>query len=107
MLRHDLIWQKEVGGEMAKLKSFRQEVMQQQRLVVFVYMKPNFPIVHCLHSAATFYAPGGDPDLSTKEIGFLGDKTPFQTPTPIILTAQQPWKWSQKKIMFMPLPPMR
>ena len=103
MLPHDLAWQKEVAGESAKLKAFRQEAMQQQGLVVFAYMKPNSPFVHYLHSAATFFAPGGVADLRAKEIGFLGDKMPFQTPTPIILTTQQPWKWVRKKIVHDPV----
>ena len=56
LLRHDLAWQQDVGGETTKLKAFQNKAMKQQELVVLAYMKPNSPFLHYLHLAEMFYA---------------------------------------------------
>ena len=98
-LRDDLAWQSFDSSNATAIKVFRSEALQQVELRVFAYMRPHSPFVHLLHSAATFFATGGDSLYKGKDIGYAGDRTPTQTPTPIILKPDV-WKWVAKKVVL-------
>ena len=98
-LADDLAWQARLPGDAASIKAFRNEALQQMELCVFAYMRPHSPFVHLMHSAATFFATGGDSFYKGKDIGFARDKTITQTPTPVILKQDQ-WKWVTKRVVL-------
>ena len=91
-----LAWQREVGGEATKQKAFHREVMQQNDLVAFAFMRSNSPFIHILHSASTFASFAGDVDYKGRDIGFLGDRTPTQNPLPVLLP-NDTFKWVSKQ----------
>ena len=73
-LADDLAWQAQLPGDAASIKAFRNEALQQMELRVFAYMRPHSPFVHLMHSAATFFATGGDSFIREKILGLRGIK---------------------------------
>lgn len=104
LLKAELQWQQNVGGDAAKIKSFRSEALQRSDLLVFGYMRPASPFVHLLHTAGTFSLPSGDDYYRGKDIAFVGDRTEYTNPTPVQLAPEQPWKWITKKVGLDSLP---
>lgn len=89
----ELEWQGTLKPTAASIKAFRSEILMQQGLLVFAFMQPEDITISLMHSPAT-YSPRGDTGaLSGKDIGFVGDRTAFSSPIPIILQKDKPWKW--------------
>jgi len=42
--------------------------------------------------------PGAETEWRGKDIAFVGDKTPFQNPQPVMLSRDKPWKWVSKLV---------
>ena len=103
-LARELGWQSAVAGDNAKSKSFRQEVTQQVDVTPFGFMRPTSPFVQILHSIATYAVRGGTSDLHNQDFGFIGDRTDFRIPTPVMLDDKL-WKW-EKKTLGLDVPPL-
>jgi hypothetical protein len=95
----ELKTQAEVKGESARIALFRTEVLQHQGVVAFGFLQPKDMTIHLLHSPATYYARGASGPLKGKDIGFVGDRTPFSSPAPVVLQHEKPWKWITSKIV--------
>ena len=95
-----LHWQSEVGGDNAKIKSFRQEVLQQLDLTAFAFMRPGSVYIQVLHSLATFAVQGGDEEMKGKDFGFVGDRTELIPRPSAVLIEDKVWKWVNKKVVL-------
>lgn len=98
LLPTELAWQRQSAGDTAQVRAFRSEVLQRSDLVVFGYMRPASPYIHLLHTVGTFTLHGGDEHYRGKDIAFVGDKTEYASPTPVLLAPEQPWRWITKKL---------
>lgn len=96
-MREEMEMQKNIRGETQAIASFRTEILQQQQLTVFAFLQPKDFTIHLLHSPATYYARGATGPLKGKDIGFVGDRSAFNTPAPIVLQPEKPWKWITKQ----------
>lgn len=103
-LSRELGWQASIAGDKTKCKSFRQEVTQQFEVTPFGFMRPTSPFVQILHSIATYAVRGGTSDLHNMDFGFIGDRTDFKIPTPVMLDEKM-WKW-ERKTMGLDVPPL-
>ena len=103
-LKTDIMWQSNVKGESAAIKTFRQEVTQQKDAIPFAFMRPASPIIQILHSVATYAVRGGDSELQNKDFGFTGDRTKLRFPAPVMLDETM-WKWV-KKTIGLDVPPI-
>jgi len=59
LLGEEVAWQRVTMGEAAKIETFKNEVLNHEELVVFVFMKADSPFLHFLHSPATYHMKGG------------------------------------------------
>lgn len=101
-MKEELAMQANIKGDNQAIASFRTEILQQQGLTVFAFLQQKDMTIHLLHSPATYYARGASGPLRGKDIGFVGDRSPFSTPAPIILQPEKPWKWITKQIVTEP-----
>ena len=99
-LSTDVDWQSSVKGEVARIKTYRNEVLQSRDLVVFAYMRPGATTIQLLHSATTFSLHGGDPELRGSDFAFIGDRVGMRNPAAVLLQPDQPWKWDVKKAVL-------
>jgi hypothetical protein len=93
IIAEELKAQAEVGGDGAKMAVFRVETLQQQGLTGFAFLQQKDMTIHIMHSPAAFHARGASGPLKGKDIGFVGDRTDFSSPAPIVLQPEKPWKW--------------
>ncbi len=100
LLTEELKVQPEVGGAAANITNFRIETLQQQTLTAFGFLQHKDMTIHIMHSPATYYARGASGPLKGKDIGFVGDRTEFSNPAPIILQPVKPWKWMNLKTVI-------
>jgi len=100
LVAEELRVQTEVGGNAANIASFRIETLQQQTLTAFGFLQHKDMTIHIMHSPATYYARGAIGPLKGKDIGFVGDRTEFSTPAPIVLQPVKPWKWLTLKTVI-------
>ena len=97
LLRDDLTFQRNPGGDSAVFKAYKLNVLQHSGLVVFAFMRPGSSSIHLIHSPQTYVTHRQDDDLKGKDIAFVGDRTQFQpSPTAIILSEKSPWSWITK-----------
>lgn len=101
-LSTDVEWQSSVKGEAARIKTYRNEILQSRDLVVFAYMRPGATTIQLLHSATTFSLHGGDPELRGSDFAFIGDRVGTRNPAAVLLQPDQPWKWDTKKAVLDP-----
>lgn len=100
--KEELEMQAAVKGDNQAIASFRTEILQQQGLTVFAFIQPKDLTIHLMHSPATYYARGATGPLKGKDIGFVGDRSPFSSPAPIVLQPEKPWKWITKQAVTDP-----
>ena len=93
IVAEDLKAQAEIRGDGARMAVFRVETLQQQHLTTFAFLQQKDIMIHLMHSPATYYARGASGPLKGKDIGFVGDRTEFSSPAPIVLQPEKPWKW--------------
>lgn len=98
-MRVELAMQANVKGDNQAVASFRTEILQHQGLTVFAFLQPKDITIHLMHSPATYYARGATGPLRGKDIGFVGDRSAFNSPAPIVLQPEKPWKWITKQIV--------
>jgi hypothetical protein len=97
LLRDDLTFQRNPGGDSTVFKAYKLNVLQHSGLVVFAFMRPGSSSIHLIHSPQTYVTHRQDDDLRGKDIAFVGDRTQFQpSPTAIILSEKSPWSWITK-----------
>lgn len=97
LLRDDLRFQRNPGGEAAVFKAYKAEVLQHSGLVVFAFMRPGSASIHLIHSPQTYITHRNDDDLRGKDIAFVGDRTHLQpAPPAIVLSEKSPWSWITK-----------
>ena len=99
-LSTDVEWQSSVKGEAARIKTYRNEVLQSRDLVAFAYMRPGATTIQLLHSASTFSLHGGDPELRGSDFAFIGDRVGTRNPAAVLLQPDHPWKWDVKKAVL-------
>jgi hypothetical protein len=97
VITEELKAQAEVRGDGAKMAVFRVETLQQQGLTGFAFLQQKDMAIHIMHSPAAFHARGASGPLKGKDIGFVGDRTGFSSPAPIVLQPEKPWKWITTK----------
>lgn len=66
-------------------------------MVAFGVMRPTSPYIQLLHSIATYAVRGGASECHNKDFAYVGDRTSFRTPAPVLLD-DKVWKWVTKKI---------
>ena len=90
------------SGEGSHITNFKTEVFHTPGLFIFSFLQPKDMTIHLMHSPAPFYTVGATGPLKGKDIGFVGDRTDFTTPTPVLLQPERPWKWISKQIVTDP-----
>ena len=90
----ELLWQKSVNGEAARIASFTERVLGLQEFKAFVFMKSGSPWVHVGHGLGKFYSVYGTvPELDGKVLMFVGDRGWTRDPMPVQPPVQNTWKW--------------
>jgi hypothetical protein len=75
---------------------FREEVLAGgPALHIFVYMTEESPLLQVMHSIARFFDIEAGSDLNNKTFGFVGDRTQYREPYPVILPVQNAWRWGE------------
>jgi hypothetical protein len=54
-IERELDWQARVGGDAAKVTTFREQVLHQHTFQAFAFMKGKSPVIHMAHSVGAFY----------------------------------------------------
>jgi hypothetical protein len=99
MVAEELNAQAQIKGDGARMAVFRVETLQHQELTAFGFLQQNDMTIHLLHSAASYHARGATGPLKGKDIAFVGDRTTYSSPAPIILQPEKPWKWVMNKFV--------
>jgi hypothetical protein len=95
-LERELEWQARVGGDAAKVTTFKEQVLNQQALRAFTFMKGKSPAIHMAHSIGSFFGLSGlASDVQGKQIAFVGDRMQGRQPIPFILPPQNAWTWAR------------
>ncbi len=92
-------WQSDVGGDSSRLKTFRQEILQQLDIIAFAFMRPGSIYIQVMHSPRTFSHHGGDPELRGHDFAFVGDRDLAQNPNAVSLDDKM-WKWVSKQMVL-------
>jgi hypothetical protein len=93
----DLKWQRDVNGDMQKIKQFQEVVGGLQDFQTYLLMKPGSAFVTILHLPMKFVAISeATQHLQGRYVDFVGDRTATKDPTPVLLPQQSTWKWDTK-----------
>ena len=85
-------WQTRVEGDTNKCTAFRDQAINQMKLLAFTFMKGKSPVAHMAHSIGHFFGISGlAADVQGKYIGFIGDRGNDQYPAPFLLPPQNAW----------------
>ncbi len=95
----DLRVQANIKGDGARMAVFRVEALQHQELTAFGFLQQKDMTIHIIHSAASYHARGATGPLKGKDIAFVGDRTNFSSPAPVVLQPEKPWKWITNKFV--------
>jgi hypothetical protein len=99
-IKRELEWQGCVGGDPAKLSAFKDQVLNQQVLCAFAFMKGKLPAIHLAHSIGAFFGLSGmATDVQGKQIAFVGDRSHCRQPIPFILPPQNSWTWARVRYL--------
>ncbi len=93
LLVEELKVQTEICGDGARMAAFRVETLQHQGLTAFAFLQQRDMTIYLMHSPATYHARGATGPLKGRDIGFVGDRTDYSSPAPIVLQPEKPWKW--------------
>ena len=90
----ELLWQKAVNGEAARITPFTERVLGLQEFKAFAFMKAGSPWVQVGHGLGKFYSVYGTvPELDGKVLMFVGDRGMTRDPMPVQPPVQNTWKW--------------
>jgi hypothetical protein len=99
-IEQELDWQAHVGGNVAKVTAFREQVLNQHIFRAFAFMKGKSPVIHMAHSVGAFYGLSGMAlDVQGKQIAFVGERINGRQPIPFILPPQNSWAWAQVRYL--------
>lgn len=94
-LKQEFRWQERAGATARTWEKFRDEVLiATQNLDVFVYMADKSPFLQVVHSIAKFFDRRAGPEINNSVIGFVGERTQFRDPHPVILPVRNTWAWT-------------
>ena len=80
--------------------AFKDQVLNQQVLHDFAFMKGKLPVVHLAHSIGAFFGLSGIAmDVQGKQIAFVRDRNHCQQPIPFILPPQNLWTWAKVRYL--------
>lgn len=80
------------------MHNFHLEVLQQQSLIVFGFLRGASHTIQLMHSPATYFMPGADAALKGKISAWSGTKQISNYSVPILLQPENPWKWVAKSV---------
>ena len=99
-IERKLGWQSRVEGDTNKCTAFRDQAINQTKLLAFAFMKGKSPVVHMAHSIGQFFGMSGlAVDVQSKYIGFIGDRGNGRYPIPFLLPPQNAWAWAKVKYL--------
>ena len=85
-VKRKLEWQRAVGGDTQKIKTFQEVAGALQENKTYLLIKPESAFVTVLHSPTKFVAiSNATQHLQGWFIGFVGDRTMTKDPTPVLL----------------------
>ncbi len=87
-------------GDAARVTTFKEQVLNQQALKAFAFMKGKSPSIHMAHSIGSFFGLSGlASDVQGKQIAFVGDRVRGRQPIPFILPPQNAWTWARVRYL--------
>ena len=90
----DLLWQRSVGGDTAKIAQWKEIMGNLQDFKAYLFVKQGSSFTTVMHSPMKFAAiSAASGYLQGRIIGFVGDRTPTREPTPILLPQRKTWEW--------------
>jgi hypothetical protein len=94
-VKQEFRWQKKAGATTQMWEKFRDELLiATPNLDVFVYMAGKSPFLQVIHSIAKFFDRSAGQEINNWVIGFVGERTKFRDPHPVILPVRNAWAWS-------------
>ena len=86
LMKHDLKCQRELD-DIQKKAGWKDKMMGQPALRAMAFAKEGTPEIQIVHSCAKYFALGfSSPELTTKDIGFVGDFNKYgDTPTAVVM----------------------
>jgi hypothetical protein len=90
----ELQWQQGVSGNKPKIAQFQDDAGALQKFKTYLFMKPGSACCTIVHSPMKFMAiTEATKHLQGRLIGFIGDCTVSQEPTPVLFPSQKTWQW--------------
>jgi hypothetical protein len=99
-LTSELNWQAQINGDAAKITAFKETVVEQQKLMAFIFMRVDSPTVTLVHGVSKYcsFNTAIPMAIQGKIIAFVGDRTERSNPVPILLPQSKAWEWKQAEI---------
>ena len=98
-IMQDLLWQRSVGGETAKINQWKEIMGNLQDFKAYLFIKQGSSFATVMHSPMKFAAiSAATSHLQGRIIGFVGDRTPTREPTPILLSQRKTWEWVKETV---------
>jgi hypothetical protein len=93
----DLKWQRDANGDTQKIKQFQEVVEGLQDFRTYLLIKPGSAFVTVLHLPMKFATISeATQHFQGWYVGFVGNRTATEDPTPVVLQQQSTWKWETK-----------
>ena len=90
----ELLWQRNVNGEAARIDAFTERVLGLQEFKAFAFMTVGSPWVQIGHGIGKFFSIYGTvPELDGKAVMFVGDRGWTRDPVAVQPPVQNTWKW--------------
>ena len=95
----DLLWQRSVGGDTAKIAQWKEIMGNLQDFKAYLFVKQGSSFTTVMHSPMKFAAISvATGHLQGRIIAFVGDRTPTREPTPILLPQRKTWEWVKETV---------
>ena len=95
----DLLWQRSVGGDTAKITQWRDVMGNLQDFKAYLFVKQGSAFATVMHLPMKFAAIStATGHLQGRIIAFVGDRTPTREPTPILLPQCKTWEWVKETV---------
>ena len=95
----DLLWQRSVGGDTAKIAQWKEIMGNLQDFKAYLFVKQGSSFTTVMHSPMKFAAISvATGHLQGRIIGFVGDRTLTREPTPILLPQRKTWEWVKETV---------
>jgi hypothetical protein len=91
-LKNEFKWQWTSGTN--NTKKFKEEALTPgQGIKIYGFVQEDSPVIQFIHGLGRFFDSEAPPEVQGKPIAFLGDRTRFGEPRPIIPPAESTWNW--------------